>query len=283
MTVRFDVINLFDTVYLIRDGTGIGVFAPQYGPRRGFFLGFSKKIGTPDYAFAADHPAQTYYKAPPLAGPVYDWSGFYVGANGGGAASHNCWTNTSVLGVPTVPDGPEGCHDSIGLMFGGQAGYRWQLANLVLGVEGKGDWASISGTKVSQFLIAPQISNQTKIDAIGLLTGQVGYDWNNVLWYVKGGAAVTHDTFSGLLTVTGAPLDSANETRWGGTVGAGVEIGFAPNWSVAFEYDHLFMGSSALNLTAAGAISRSDTIQQNVDIATASINYRWGAPVVTKY
>jgi outer membrane receptor protein involved in Fe transport len=44
MTVRFGVVNLLDTVYLIRDGSGIGVFAPQYGPRRGFFLGDSKKI-----------------------------------------------------------------------------------------------------------------------------------------------------------------------------------------------------------------------------------------------
>jgi outer membrane receptor protein involved in Fe transport len=44
MTIRFDVVNLFDTIYEIRDGTGIGVFAPQYGPRRGFFLGISKKI-----------------------------------------------------------------------------------------------------------------------------------------------------------------------------------------------------------------------------------------------
>jgi outer membrane receptor protein involved in Fe transport len=44
MTVRFDVVNLFDTVYEIRDGSGIGVFAPQFGPRRGFFLGVSKKI-----------------------------------------------------------------------------------------------------------------------------------------------------------------------------------------------------------------------------------------------
>jgi outer membrane receptor protein involved in Fe transport len=44
VTVRLDVVNLFDSVYLIRSGTGIGVFAPQYGPRRGFFLGLSKKI-----------------------------------------------------------------------------------------------------------------------------------------------------------------------------------------------------------------------------------------------
>ena len=44
MTIRFDVVNLFDSVYEIRDGSGIGVFAPQFGPRRGFFLGLSKKI-----------------------------------------------------------------------------------------------------------------------------------------------------------------------------------------------------------------------------------------------
>jgi outer membrane receptor protein involved in Fe transport len=44
MTIRFDVVNLFDEIYQIRSGTGIGVFAPQFGPRRGFFLGISKKI-----------------------------------------------------------------------------------------------------------------------------------------------------------------------------------------------------------------------------------------------
>ena len=43
-TVRFDVVNLFDKIYQIRDGSGIGVFAPQFGPRRGFFVGVSQKI-----------------------------------------------------------------------------------------------------------------------------------------------------------------------------------------------------------------------------------------------
>jgi outer membrane receptor for ferrienterochelin and colicins len=41
LTVRFDVINVTDKIYEIRSGTGIGVFAPQYGPRRGFFGGLS--------------------------------------------------------------------------------------------------------------------------------------------------------------------------------------------------------------------------------------------------
>jgi len=44
VTIRLDVVNLFDSIYEIRDGTGIGVFAPQFGPRRGVYLGISKKI-----------------------------------------------------------------------------------------------------------------------------------------------------------------------------------------------------------------------------------------------
>jgi hypothetical protein len=41
-TLRFDVVNPFDQIYEIRDGSGIGVFAPQFGPRRGFYLGFRR-------------------------------------------------------------------------------------------------------------------------------------------------------------------------------------------------------------------------------------------------
>ena len=44
VTLRFDVVNLLDTIYELRNGNGIGVFAPQFGPRRGFFFGISKKI-----------------------------------------------------------------------------------------------------------------------------------------------------------------------------------------------------------------------------------------------
>ncbi len=45
LTARFDVINLFDKEYEIRNGTGVGVGAPQYGPRRGVFFGLSKSLG----------------------------------------------------------------------------------------------------------------------------------------------------------------------------------------------------------------------------------------------
>jgi outer membrane receptor protein involved in Fe transport len=44
LTVRFDVVNLFDQIYELRDGSGIGVFAPQFGARRGYYVGFSQKL-----------------------------------------------------------------------------------------------------------------------------------------------------------------------------------------------------------------------------------------------
>jgi outer membrane receptor protein involved in Fe transport len=44
ITVRFDIVNVFDQIYELRDGTGIGVFAPQFGPRRGYYIGISQKL-----------------------------------------------------------------------------------------------------------------------------------------------------------------------------------------------------------------------------------------------
>ena len=94
-------------------------------------------------------------------------------------------------------------------------------------------------------LFDPTLSLRTKTDGIGLFTGQIGYAWNQALLYVKGGAAVTNNRFSILDNLNfGAELASASSTRWGGVVGVGFEYGFAPNWSVGLEYDHLFMGDA---------------------------------------
>jgi outer membrane immunogenic protein len=235
-------------------------------------------------ALAADLPARTYTKAPPVA-PVYNWSGFYVGLDGGGASSHNCWNLTSAIGVGPIPTTSEGCHDATGGLVGGQVGYRWQMTNWVFGVEAQGDWADLKGSNTSSLAALAPLVNQTKIDAIGLFTGQVGYAWNNVLWYAKGGAAVTDNKYSGLLAAL--VIDSAKETRWGGAVGTGVEVGFAPGWSVGVEYDHLFMGSHsvAFGLSLAPALigTRTDNIKQDVDMGTVRVNYTFGGPVASKY
>jgi outer membrane immunogenic protein len=235
-------------------------------------------------ALAADLPAKVYTKAPPVVAPIYNWGGFYIGLNGGGGSARKCWDINNFLGV-VVPATSEGCHDATGGLVGGQIGYRWQSANWVFGLEAQGDWADLKGSNAT-LLVAPFtfFTNNSKVDAIGLFTGQVGYAWNNVLWYVKGGAAVTHDKYFG--QVLGITADNASETRWGGAVGTGVEIGFAPGWSVAFEYDHLFMGHHNNTFTAVaplGILSRVDSIRQDVDMGTVRVNYTFGGPVVAKY
>jgi outer membrane immunogenic protein len=233
-------------------------------------------------ALAADLPARTDTKAPAFVAPLSDWTGFYTGLNGGGASSHECLTITSVAGSAIAPNS-EGCHNATGGLAGGQIGYRWQAANWVFGVEAQGDWANLKGSSASLTAVIPY-TNQTKVDAIGLFTGQVGYSWNNVLGYVKGGAAVTDNKYSSFFTATGVPFNTASDTRWGGAVGTGIEVGVAPNWSVAVEYDHLFMGNPNVTFPATNtAVGRSDNISQGVDMGTVRVNYRWGGPVIAKY
>jgi len=233
-------------------------------------------------ANAADLPARTYKTPPPVVAPVYNWGGFYIGLNGGGGSSHNCYTITSVAGVAVAPNS-EGCHDATGGLAGGQVGYRWQASSWVFGVEAQGDWANLKGSNSSLTAIVPYV-NQTKIDAIGLFTGQVGYAFSNVLLYVKGGAAVTDDRYNSFFTGSSVIFNSASETRWGGTVGAGIEFGFAPGWSIGLEYDHLFMGNhSVVFPVSAIAVTRTDTIKQDVDMGTVRINYTFGGPIVARY
>jgi outer membrane immunogenic protein len=234
-------------------------------------------------ASAADLAARPYTKAPAMIAAVYDWSGFYIGLNGGGGSSRNCWNLTADNGVALANTPREGCHDATGGLAGGQVGYRWQSASWVFGVEAQGDWANLKGSSASATALIP-FNNRTKVDGIGLFTGQVGYAWSNILLYVKGGAAVTDNKYSNVFTATGVVFNTSSDTRWGGTVGAGIEVGFAPNWSVAVEYDHLFMGTPNIVFPASAiAVSRADNIRQDVDIATVRVNYRWGGPVIAKY
>jgi outer membrane immunogenic protein len=252
-------------------------------------------LGAAAPASAADLPARVYTKAPAMVAVVYDWSGFYIGGNAGGGWSRDCWNNTDNIVFGVTSTFSEGCHDASGAVAGGQIGYRWQSANWVFGVEGQGDWSSLKGSNTSLLFntgfpgtaFTSAVTNQTKVQGIGLLTGQVGYAWNNVLWYVKGGAAVVGEKNTGILTASGLVVDQVDRTRWGGTLGTGIEVGFAPNWSVGFEYDHIFLGNNTVNFVGVGPVvgiaTRTDSISEGIDMATVRVNYRWGGPVVAKY
>jgi outer membrane immunogenic protein len=232
-------------------------------------------------ADAADLAAQPYSKAPTMVAALYDWSGLYIGVNGGWGSSRKCWDALTATGVFLAS---EGCHDATGGVAGGQVGYRWQSSAWVFGVEAQGDWANLRGSNTSQFI--PFFTNRSRIDGFGLFTGQVGYAFNTALLYVKGGAAVTADRFD-VVTTAGNILagTTGSQARWGGTVGTGIEFSFAPNWSAALEYDHLFMGTKGTTFTNAPppGFFGADNIHQNADLVTARVNYRWGGPVIAKY
>ena len=268
-------------------------------------------LGGAASAQAADFPV----KAAPasIARPIYDWTGIYLGINAGYGRNSNCWDMNGALVFGFNPAIPEGCNDASGAIVGGQIGYRHQFGSLVLGIEAQGDWADLSGNNASgapagiaasfgktiPANIAVALVNSTKTDAIGMFTGQVGWSFGSVLWYVKGGAAATNNHYDGALSLSATrgegpaftlgAADHADEVKFGGVVGTGVDIMFAPNWTVGVEYSHLFMGSQTVgfaltglnvngnvptgHLGAPGMPTRNDTISSDIDMATVRLNY----------
>jgi outer membrane immunogenic protein len=222
-------------------------------------------------SFAADLAARPYTKAPPpVVAAMYDWSGFYIGINGGWGQSSTRydWANFLVRS-----------DDASGGTVGGQIGYNWQAGSWVFGIEAQGNWADLSRTYVDPF--DPRWSVGTTVDALGLFTGRVGYAANNVLFYVKGGAAVASNSYWAALN--NVDFINVSNTRWGAAVGVGLEWGFAPNWSFGVEYNHLFLGDTDYNWANANWRYTNVGIRQDIDLVTARINYRFGGPGMTRY
>ena len=248
-----------------------------------FLLGTLGLVAMAAPAVAADLPAQTYTKAPPpMVAPIYDWTGFYIGGNAGWGEAHDCWNVIPVGGVLFN----DGCLSKSGGLVGGQLGYRWQWGQAVFGLEAQGDWADIKSTHISLF--DPTVTTSTKVDGLGLFTGQLGWAWGPSLLYVKGGAAVTSNQFALVTNVPPIVAASVDSTRWGGTVGVGFEYLFTPNWSVGIEYDHLFMGHNNNSFGVGGLFATvANQIDQNIDMVTVRFNYKFGGfgapPVVSRY
>jgi outer membrane immunogenic protein len=221
-------------------------------------------------AVAADLPARTYKAPVAYVAPVYDWTGFYIGVNGGWGQSKEGfdYLGYNVFGSTAT-----------GGTFGGQIGYNWQAGSWVFGIEAQGNWADFN--KSATWLVFPDTYTVgTKVDAFGLFTGRVGYAVNNALFYVKGGAAVVENKYYANWNTL--QVASVSNSRWGAAVGAGFEYGFTPNWSFAVEYNHAWLGNNDFGYDNR-FVGRYLNVNQDLDLVTAKINYRWGGPVVAKY
>ncbi|HZO46823.1 MAG TPA: outer membrane beta-barrel protein [Xanthobacteraceae bacterium] len=233
-----------------------------------------------------------YTKAPPpVPAPIYNWTGFYVGGNGGYGWSRDkhedllpgfggFWTSgwISPLG-PTQTIKPQGA------VYGGQIGYNWQAGSWVFGLEGQFNGADIKRNDVSIFFpVTDRL--RAKIDTFATVTGRIGYASSNWLPYIKAGYAGANLKTSNF-DIFGRHLDN-KAWRSGFVVGAGLEYGFAGNWSVGVEYDYMVFGSKSFegpNLTSSGTRFGAERFSDDLRISTVTgrLNYRFGGPVVARY
>jgi outer membrane immunogenic protein len=237
-------------------------------------------------ANAADLGVGPVYRAPPVVAlpvPIAIWTGCYIGAQIGGG-----WGRKTVS-APDLAPGISVTADTSGILGGGQVGCNYQFApNWVIGIEGDGSAADIRGD-VTETVFDITGTAHARTDWIASVTGRLGWAWNWVLVYAKGGAAWAGDRYSADIPVLDEHLE-ASETRTGWTVGGGVEWAFWNNWSAKVEYDFYDFGTRTVTFTGTlfgGPIEVPGIdIKQRVNAVKFGINYRFGwgkTPVVAGY
>jgi outer membrane immunogenic protein len=226
----------------------------------------------PTAALAADLPMKA---APPVA-PIYDWTGFYIGATAGGSVGASDQVNP-VTGL-SFANG----YNIKGGVGGGTIGYNWQVSRfLVVGFEGDGSWGSEYGSDTDNGTVGqPAFLSYTKETWVATARLRLGYAVDNLLFYGTGGYAATSAEAGIKDANTLALLASTTSTHSGWVAGAGLEWGFAPNWSAKFEVLHMEYNSTAFN-TIQGEGNRN--VPLNDSIGRVGVNYRFGGPVVAKY
>ena len=233
--------------------------------------------------------ARPVYKAAPVVATMYDWSGFYVGINGGwGKADYDHAFNSA--GHYNFVAGDSFNYSKSGGVLGGHLGYNWQAGQWVFGIDGAmmKTWLD-SGAQTSPFFPATD-TFQSKIDWIATATGRVGYAWNNVLGYVKGGWAYT--SFNDFVQDTNDFVD-ADGKKSGWTLGGGVEFALSPNWIFGVEYNYYDFGSINVNQASTNFSGGTFTpgTDHNLDLTVQTVlgrlTYKFGGygkgPVTARY
>jgi outer membrane immunogenic protein len=246
-----------------------------------FFAFLCAALGLSASALAADLPPAPPARAPaiyvPPVVPVYNWSGVYLGINGGYGFGSSEWND------PLNPSGStsSGSFNTNGGLVGGTLGVNFQTGAFVFGAEGDWDWQGLQGTSNSLFcnsVLTPGTSAipscETKSDWIATIRGRAGYAADRVLFYgTAGGAAGNVQT--GLNT-----LSLQSNTEYGWTAGAGIEWAFADNWTAKVEYLYVDLGNSTCNSSAncgfdAATVPANDTVKFTESMIRAGVNFKF--------
>lgn len=225
-------------------------------------------------ASAADMPVKY---VPPA--PMFNWSGFYLGAHVGGT-----WGTTeseiNSISVPglfalagfTLPVSSQSFNGFVG---GGQIGWNWQSGIVVFGVEGELSATNAKGTAPCLLVL----SCKTEQNWLATAAGRLGLADGRDLYYVKGGAAWSHNTYSANLNLLAGLNTEVSDNRWGWLVGAGIEHAFAGGLSAKLEYEYADYGSRDYHFPLAiiVPIDVGTKIREYQHVVKIGVNYRFGA------
>lgn len=220
-------------------------------------------------AFAADLPSR--YAAPPVMPvPVFTWTGFYIGVQGG-------YVRGRTSGPFTAADGTDPSPYRInanGGVVGGHAGYNWQTGSLVFGVEGDANFTDLrQGQIVPDPPVVYKVTAKQNYDAD--IRGRVGWAFDRVLLYAAGGVAFG-DVQTAYTEYGFPPYPYLTKTtdRVGWTIGGGVEYALTNNWLARVEYRHTDLGASSF-VNSNPAIDTADSVRFSSDIVLAGISYKF--------
>jgi outer membrane immunogenic protein len=216
--------------------------------------------------------------APPLAVPVWTWTGFYVGLHAGYGYGQTDHTDNY--------NGGRFNYKATGFMGGAQLGYNVQAGMSVYGVELDVGYLGIRGSRQHPPFVGVRLPvdslASTRADFYAVLAARAGLLFGpNTLIYAKAGIAAVNvrqsfidDDPLGTTLVAGT---SRTQFRFGPAVGGGIEYAFAPNWTVKAEYLYIHIGNTRLNMTSAGG--GAFVADQHTDAHTVKVgvNYRFAS------
>lgn len=190
-------------------------------------------------------------KAPVMYAPAHNWSGFYVGINGGGGFGRSSWDST-------------GGFDVSGGLVGGTIGYNYQSGPAVFGVEGDAAWSNIRGSTTTLCALGCETRNTW----LGTARARLGYSWDRFLPYVTGGAAF------GEVKANTPGFAGASSTQVGWAAGAGVEYAITNNLSVKAEYLYVDLGSFNCGVNCGGGLA-TDNVKFDLHVVRGGLNWKF--------
>jgi outer membrane immunogenic protein len=212
-------------------------------------------------AYSADLPLPEEPMPVAAALAAYNWTGFYIGAQGGWG-----WGESDVDDGLLLDD----TVDLDGFFVGGLAGAQWQWNWAVLGLEVEGNWADIDGDEP----IPPPADNllTSEINSFGSLSGKLGVAWDRVLLYGTGGLAVG-DIETGQSVPSLGFAFSDSEIYFGWTAGAGIDVAVTNHIIVGAQYRFYDFGDEDFDSPAPFTDRNQET-----DLHTISGHVTWKFP-----